>query len=228
MSKNDRFEYDAFQSFLHGKPLGLRTTATLAARSLPSIPDALVRSLPGPVGMRVREMYFRPRLSHLGEKTLIDVGVHLLGPRNISISDYCWIDAGVRLEALLGPITIGRRVHIAPGSILAAREPVVLGDYVGLSANVKIYANSERPIDGKRMSGPMIPEEFKAFVSKPVTLERDSFVGANSVLLPGAHLGEGAVVGANSVISKPIEPWTIVVGTGRVVGTRSPVTVPDL
>ena len=100
---------------------------------------------------------------------------------------------------------------------------------MGISAGVKIYANTEAPLDGKRMSGPMIPERYKAFLSKPVTLRRDSFVGANSVLLPGAELGEGAVVGANSIVSRPVEPWAIVVGpSARVIGRRDPVTVPDL
>ncbi|MFH0826045.1 MAG: DapH/DapD/GlmU-related protein, partial [Pseudomonadota bacterium] len=79
-----------------------------------------------------------------------------------------------------------------------------------------------------RMSGPMVPEEMKAFVSAPVALRKDSFVGANSVVLPGVEVGQGAVIGANSVISKSVMPYDIVVGVGRVVGKRDRITVPDI
>lgn len=168
-------------------------------------------------------------LKKLGKNVLIDVGVYLYGTKNISIGDYVWIDTGCRIEAMLGEIKIGKRVHIAANAIVAAREPVIIGDYVGIGAGAKIYANSERPFGGKRMSGPMIPEEYKAYYSKKIVIEKDSCVGTGSVLLPGANIGEGAVVGANTVIKKNIEPYDIVVGLPpRVIGKRDKVTVPDL
>lgn len=224
-----RLEYEAFGRFLEGEPLGPRATAVLAAKSLFALLEMSVRYVPGGLGYKLRYWLYRPFLKHLGKDVLIDVGVTLNGLRNISLGDYVWIDANCRIEAMLGEISIGRRVHVAPFTIIAAREPVVLEDYVGLSSSVKIYANSEHPVAGKRMSGPMIPERYKAFRSRPVVLRKDSFVGANSILLPGVELGEGAVVGANSVVSKPVEPWTIVAGApAREIGRRDPVTVPDV
>lgn len=229
MGRPYQLEYDAFQRFLKGERIPLRHLFILATKSLLAIPESLIRYIPGPLGYKIRYYYYRLFLKHLGKNVLIDVGVFLNGPRNISIGDYTWIDAYTRIEAMLGEIRIGRRIHIAPFCILGAREPLVLEDYVGLSANVKIYTNSETPVAGKRMSGPMIPEEYKAFHSKPILLCKDSFVGANTVLLPGAELGEGAVVGANSLLNRKVEPWDIVVGpTAKVVGKRERVTVPDL
>jgi acetyltransferase-like isoleucine patch superfamily enzyme len=75
----------------------------------------------------------------------------------------------------------------------------------------------------------MVPEYMKAFKSAPVTLRKESFVGANSIILPGVELGEGAVVGANSVVTKSVEPWTIVAGVpARPISKRDPVSFPDL
>jgi galactoside O-acetyltransferase len=159
---------------------------------------------------------------------LLDVGVYLGGPANISIGDFTWIDSYCRIEAYLGEVTIGSRVHMASFSIIGARAPVIIEDFVAISSGVKIYASSEYPADGKRMSGPMIPEEYKSFKSAPIVLRKDSFVGANAVLLPGAELGEGCVVGANSVIGSKLEANTIYMGVpARKFGVRAPVQVPD-
>lgn len=224
-----RLEYEAFGRMISGKSMSVIQFIVLAFKSVVALFEGGLRYIPGGFGYKLRYYWYKLFLKHLGKGVLIDVGVFLNGPRNISLSDYVWIDAGTRIEAMLGEVRIGRRVHVAPMTIIAAREPVILEDYVGLSSCVKIYANSEAPKDGKRMSGPMIPEEYKAFVSKPVILHKDSFVGTNSVLLPGAELGEGAVVGANSLCAKKVEAWDIVVGPScKVVGKRDPVTVPDI
>ena len=71
------------------------------------------------------------------------------------------------------------------------------------------------------MSGPMVEESQKGFKSAPVRLEKECFLGANSIVLPGVTIGQGAVVGANSVVTKSVEPWTIVNGNpAKKVGRR--------
>ena len=40
----------------------------------------------------------------------------------------------------------------------------------------------------------------------------DVWIGQNAVILPGVHIGDGAIVGANSVVGSDIDPYTIVVG----------------
>lgn len=228
-SKKYHTEYDTFARILKGEKIPIYYLPILFIKSLCSIFEMSIRYIPGGIGYIVRYWYYRLFLKNIGRNVLIDVGVFLNGPANITIGDYTWIDAGCRLEAMLGEISIGKRVHIAPYSILGAREPIIVEDYVGISSGVKIYSNSAYPIPGKRMSGSMIPEEYKAFSSKLIVLKKDSVVGANSVLLPGAELGEGAVVGANSVVSQVVKPFCIVAGFPlRLVGMRENITVPDI
>ena len=60
-------------------------------------------------------------------------------------------------------------------------------------------------------------------------MEKDSFLGDYCVVLPGVTVGEGAVVGASSVVTKDIPPWGIAVGApAKVIGEREKVTVPDM
>ena len=40
----------------------------------------------------------------------------------------------------------------------------------------------------------------------------DVWIGQNAVILPGVHIGDGAIIGANSVVGRDINPYTIVVG----------------
>ncbi|OGV97422.1 hypothetical protein A2W24_05605 [Microgenomates group bacterium RBG_16_45_19] len=228
-NKNYNLEYQAFSRYIKGQPIPKNQIIILGLKSLVAFGEMLIRYIPGGVGYKLRYWFYKATLKHLGKEALIDVGVFLNGWKNISIGEYTWIDSGCRIEAMLGEITIGKRVHIAPYAIIGAREPVVIEDYAAVGAGAKIYANSEYPGEGKRMSGPMIPEEYKAFYSKKIILGKDCCVGTEAVLLPGAQIGEGAVVGANAVVTKPVKAWTIVAGVpAKVIGKRAKVTMPDL
>jgi acetyltransferase-like isoleucine patch superfamily enzyme len=225
---NYRLEYEAFNRMVRGKPLSPWQFTVLVFKSIFMLFEGLIRYIPGGFGFKLRYYFYKPLLKHLGRDVMIDVGVHLSGPANISIGDFTWIDTYCRIEAYLGEVRIGNRVHMASFSIIGARAPVIVEDFVGIGAGTKIYSNTEAPIDGKRMSGPMVPEEYKAFISAPVTLHKDSFVGANCVLLPGAELGEGCVVGANCVVSSKLLPNTVYsVAPPRPYLARVPVQVPD-
>jgi acetyltransferase-like isoleucine patch superfamily enzyme len=228
-TQNYDLEYRSFARYIRGEPIAFGDLLVLIGKSLFALVEMAIRYVPGGLGYVLRAKFYGLFLKHLGNNVLIDTGVQLFGLKNISISDYVWIDTGVRLEAMLGEISIGKRAHIAPYAIIAAREPVVIEDYAAVGAGAKIYANSERPFGGKRMSGPMIPEEFKAYHSKKIVLGKDSCIGTGSVLLPGAMIGEGAVVGANAVVTKPVAAYNIVVGApARTIGKRAKVTVPEL
>ena len=63
----------------------------------------------------------------------IDVGVFLYGLKNISIGEYTWIDSGVRIEAMLGEITIGKRFILRHMPSLP-HEPVIIEDYAAVGA----------------------------------------------------------------------------------------------
>lgn len=204
--------YIAFQKYIQGQGLNFKDFISLGKDFFSSSVEGLIRYIPGPFGMLIRRAYYKMRLAHLGSNVLIDVGVFLIGGKNISIKDFTWIDTNVRLEAMLGRIEIGSRVHVAANVIIGARESVIVGDFAAIAAGAKIYANSEVPMPGLHMSGPMVPEQHKSFHSARINLGKDSVVGANSVLLPGANLGEGSILGALSFLNKDVPAWEIWAG----------------
>jgi len=229
MSK-DEFQKDTFEEMLEGRPIPFLRLARMAATACLDPFRLLITHMPGPLGYGMRRFLLGRTLQKVGKNCIFDVGLRIVGSRNISIGEYTWIDAYTSLGALFGPISIGKRIHIAPFSIInAGIEGVEIEDYVGIGAGSQIYGHSEMPKEGKRMSGPMIPWRHKAYTSGKIILKKDCFLGSRSIILPGVTVGEGAVIGAGSVISCDVAPWTIVFGKPpRVIGKRDSITVPEI
>lgn len=223
-------ERKAFEEMVEGKPISPADLCRLAmTAALDPLRMCLIH-MPGPLGYGLRRLVFRRLLKRVGRNCLFDVGLRIVGGHNISVGEFTWIDAYVSLSALFGPISIGKRIHVAPNAlILAGDEGIEIQDYVAIGAGSQIYGHSETAKDGKRMSGPMVPWRYKSFHYGKVTLEKDCFLGAGSIVLPGMTVGEGAVVGAGSIVTRDVSPWSIVFGApARVLGRRAPVTVPDV
>ena len=57
--------------------------------------------------------------------------------------------------------------------------------------------------------------------NKPIILRRFATIGVNSVVLPGVEMAEGSALGANSLLDRDTNPWTIYVGSpARPIKTR--------
>jgi dTDP-4-amino-4,6-dideoxy-D-glucose acyltransferase len=231
-TREDGLELKAFLEFRERGRISARYAVPLGLRALlTDVPVAIIRHWPGPVGMKLRQLYYHFRFGELGENVLIGPGVETVMPKRIRVSDYVFIDHHVTLDAMLGEIVIGRRIHVAPYAILAGAGGIYLDDYAAVGAFARIYSHSEAPVEGKRMSGPMIPETMKGMITAPVRLGKDAVVGTGAVVLPGVTLGEGAIVGANSLVpsNTNIPPWAIYAGTpAKLAGLRERVTVPDV
>ena len=56
---------------------------------------------------------------------------------------------------------------------------------------------------------------------RPVTIEDDVWIGMSVIILPGVTIGRGSVIGAGTVVTKAVQPFSVVVGNpGRVVRDR--------
>ena len=60
-------------------------------------------------------------------------------------------------------------------------------------------------------------------ITKPITIGKNSFIGARTMILPGVEIGENAIVGAQSVVTKDVKPKDIVAGNpARKIGINNP------
>jgi acetyltransferase-like isoleucine patch superfamily enzyme len=103
-------------------------------------------------------------------------------------------------------LVIGNRVNIAWGVIITTSGGVTIGNRVHIGYNTVILSgNHVVPMNTNKIF-------FSGHVNEPITIESDVWIGANCSILPGVKIGEGAVIGAGSVVTKNIEPYSIAVG----------------
>jgi dTDP-4-amino-4,6-dideoxy-D-glucose acyltransferase len=124
---------------------------------------------------------------------------------NVRIDDFCVLSAGS------GGISIGSFVHIAVFSSIQGEGPIVLKDFVGLSSRVSVYSSNDDYF-GTYLSNPTVPAQFTGIQSGPVTIGKHVLVGSGSVILPNVNVGNGAVVGALSLIQENCEEFYIYKG----------------
>lgn len=196
--------------------------------ALKSIILMMITYLPGPSGNFLRNLYYKRKLKHLGDYCIIDQGVIIESPQNVSIGDFTWIDKNIIILGGTG-VEIGRRVHIAHNCLIQGGSFVKIEDYVGIAANSMIFSATDTIYDGKRI-GPMIPPPYRnPVLKKPVTIKKDAFIGAGCIILPGANIGEGAVVGAGSLVKEDVPDWKIAAGSpAKPIKDRPKITVPEI
>jgi len=123
---------------------------------------------------------------------------------NSRIDDFCVIS---------GRVEIGRNVHITPQCLLAGGEKgIVLEDFSTLAYGVKVFTQSD-DYSGETMANSTVPKNFKNEQKRSVRVGRHSIIGAGSIIFPGVVIGEGASIGANSLVLKSTENWSIYVGS---------------
>jgi len=110
---------------------------------------------------------------------------------------------------------VGKNVYVGEDLIIvdepSDRGMVSIGDRVAISPRVTLVVSS-RPNHSR--IAPYVPVKHG-----PITIESDAWLGTSVVVLPGIRIGEGAVVGANSLVTRDVRPYTIVGGSpARVIG----------
>lgn len=138
----------------------------------------------GGVARQIRAQLARRMLDTCGDEVNIEHGAWFGSGRGISVGDR----SAIGLDALvIGPVTIGRDVMMGPRCVL-------------LSTNHEFGSTDV----------PMNAQGFQA--DRPIVIEDDVWIGAGTTILPGCHIGRGSIVGAGSVVTHSIDPWSVVGG----------------
>jgi dTDP-4-amino-4,6-dideoxy-D-glucose acyltransferase len=151
----------------------------------------------------------------------IDPAARIIGGDRITIGSHVRIDAFAVLSAGEEGIVIGDYVHIAAHAFMAGAARIEIGDFVNLSGRTSIYSSND-DYSGGSLAGPMVPVRLRDVHVARVRVGRHAIIGAGSVILPGVTIGEGAAVGALSLVKQDVAEFAVVAGVpARRIGSRS-------
>ena len=128
--------------------------------------------------------------------------------------DYFYAHTGV---TILYPqnVTIGERVSLNRNTMITAKAPISIGNHVLIGPNVVINSGNHGHADKNTTM------DCQPHTLSPIWIEDDVWIGANCVILSGVTLGKGSIVAAGAVVTKNVEPYTIVGGVpAKKIGER--------
>ena len=127
---------------------------------------------------------------------------------NIIVGDFTYI-ADLEFESHV--------THFYPWS----RDKLIIGKFCQIASGVEFVMNDANhqmnavstfpfyTLEGWEMDAPDATDmPFKG----DTVIGNDVWIGQNAVILPGVHIGDGAIIGANSLVGSDVDPYTIVVG----------------
>ena len=143
------------------------------------------------------EYYLNSVMSHIPVWRIRKLSFKILG---IKIGNETYIN---RNNFFITPklITVGSYSHINRGCLLDARGKITIGNNVSISHKVKLVTGSH-DIDSTDFHG----------VYLPIVIEDYAWLGIGCTILQNVTIGKGAVVCAGAVVTKNVEPYSVVAG----------------
>ena len=180
---------------------------------------------------KLRLEYYKTKFKSMGENVYIGKGVHIVNPEFISVGNNVEIKNdvtliargeggitladGVRIQERVyldtervntGYINVGKNVYIGTGTTLFGHMGLEIGDDCLLAQNIQLTPYSHIFDDPNSII------YSQGGHCKKVTIGRDVYIGMRAAIMYSGDIGEGSVIGAGSVVVKPIPPYSVAVG----------------
>jgi acetyltransferase-like isoleucine patch superfamily enzyme len=155
----------------------------------------------------------------VGENTKITGIISKHFPNSsIIIGRDCVIEGILSTEFDRGSIKIGNNVYIGSMTLIDCLISVTIEDDVLISYQCILADNDGHSISYSNRKNDLAlaaqkqQRDLNTTKSSPIKISRGAWIGLRTIILKGVTIGEGAVVGAGSVVTKDVPAWTIVAG----------------
>ncbi len=173
--------------------------------------------------------YAKSPYLNLGDSILLEnfsIKVIIIEPRKyVTAGNDNMLDCQILFESGQGNVIIGDNVYIGNSHIIC-RSKIEFGNNIFVAWGVYFYDHDSHSLDYRMRQKDILQQladfrngdvfiknkDWSVVKSAPITICDNSWIGMNSIILKGVTIGEGAVVAAGSVVTKDVEPWTIVAG----------------
>ena len=145
----------------------------------------LFSKIPYSLGSKLRKMVLGKLIHDLDESTSVSHNVKILCPQKIRL---------------------GKHVSIANNVILDCRGSLKVGDDSIIGFETVILTSTHRHEEKD------VPIRKQGMFSKPISIGKDVWIGARTIIMPGITIHDGAIIGANSVVTRDVPSKAIVGG----------------
>lgn len=134
----------------------------------------------------------------------------------LTVGEHSIVLANIRFEDSAGSIRIGNRCFIGKSDLVCYRS-IDIRDDVIMSWGVTITDHDSHSLDWQYRKDDVLQwhtgrKDWKHVANAPVVVESKAWIGFNVSILKGVTIGEGAVVGAGSVVTRDVAPFSVVAG----------------
>lgn len=190
----------------------------------------MIRNIMNKRRMRMHDQYVHS-VAEIPADTYIDPSLNIdirksNGNKRLTVGNNCMLAGNYIFETESGYVTIGNRCHIG-GSTFISRSGIDIEDDVTIAWGVTCYDHDSHSVRWSGMREYDTIQEYKDMIqygdpiknknwdivnTAPIRICSKAWIGMNALILKGVTIGEGAVVAAGSVVTKDVEPWTVVAG----------------
>jgi galactoside O-acetyltransferase len=156
--------------------------------------------------------------------TLVWRRVKRAAGNRLTIGERSIVHANIRFEETGGVVRIGSRTFIGKGDLVCYRR-IDIGDDVIMSWGITISDHDSHSVEWQHRQKDVLQwregcKDWTHVAHAPVVVADKVWIGFNASILKGVTIGEGAIVGACSVVTRDVMPFSVVAGNpARVVRT---------
>ena len=154
-----------------------------------------------------------PKARIIRRPVYIRGGVSLVGAKGLTTGRFCRFDLDGNKQTLF----IGDNCEIGDSVHIVALNRVEIGDNLLAASKVFISDTNHGSYKGNNISDHDTSPNDRELVKGETYIGKNVWIGENAVILSGSKIGDGCVIGANTVVSKEISPNSIVVGHNEVI-----------
>ena len=153
--------------------------------------------------------------------------IRRISGNRLRVGDASIIHADITFEENGGNITIGSRTFVGRSSLVCYRS-IIIGDDVIMSWGITVVDHDSHSIEWEWRKDDVCEwangrKSWDHVAHAPVAIRNKAWIGFNVSILKGVTIGEGAVIGACSVVTRDVPAYSVAVGNpARVVRVLSP------
>ena len=169
---------------------------------------SILSSIPTEIGKRLRYIDYKPLFKRVNGRFSIDTGVTIMGFENITLgSNVAFMKNSYVYAHDEGELVIDDNFTMNSNSQLGASfGKIIIGNDCAIAPNCVLRASNHT------FDNPNIPSREQGHTYGEIIIEDDVWISSNCVITADTKIGKSSIIGAGSVVTKNVEPYSILGG----------------